>query len=139
MKYYFYGTIKNNKFEIENPDRFKKYVEMLAKNYKKDSKFEMTLSKYRKKRTEGKSYQKSNQNGYYWGVVLPILCEYFGYLPDEMHEAIKIKFLRIGGTDSLPKIKSSTELNTLEWEELMEKIRIWVLSEYDIKIPEPNE
>lgn len=139
MKYYFYGKIIKNKFELYNPGYFKKILEILSNQNNKDSKYEMSLSVYRKKRTEGKRYEKSNQNGYYWGIIIPILADYFGYLPDEMHEALKNKFLRIGGTDELPKIKSTTSLNTKQWEELMEKIRIWASTEYDINIPEPKE
>lgn len=84
---------------------------------------------------ELKSNRSNNQNRYYWGVIIPILANYFGYLPDEMNEAIKFKFLRKGGTDKLPTVRSTTSLDKMEWEEFMTKIHIWSLQEFGIIIP----
>lgn len=126
----FTGTIQNGVLTLDDPDRFKKYLSSL-----KAKKVSMTIKPHSKTRTSGQANEKSNQNGYYWKIVIPILSDYFGYNPDEMHQAIKHKFLRIGGTDELPKIGSSTKLNTKEWEDLMEKIRIWALTDYSINIP----
>lgn len=126
----FTGTIQNNTLTLDNPERFKKYLSTL-----KAKKVSLTVKPHRRIRTTGKKKEPSNQNGYLWGAVYPILCDYFGYTPDEMHEAIKHKFLRIGGPDELPKIKSTSKLSRIEWEDLMEKIRIWALSDYGINIP----
>lgn len=93
------------------------------------------IEKFKKIRTTGRADQKSNQNGYFWGALLPPLAEHFGYQLDEMNEAIKYKFLRIGGTDELPKVGSTKKLSTLEFEDLTEKIRIWALTEFDINVP----
>jgi len=126
----FIGTIKDGKFALEKPDYFKKYIQTLE-----GKKIKLSVKLHRRTRTTGKMSDSSNQNGHLWGVVYPILCDYFGYSPDEMHQAIKCKFLRIGGTDDLPKIRSSATLNTLEWEDLMENIRVWALTDYNIQIP----
>lgn len=126
----FSGTIKDGSLALDNPEMFKKYISSL-----KSPKIEMTVKPKRKMRTSNQQGEKSNQNGYYWKIIIPILSDNFGYLPDEMHEAIKHKFLRLGGTDELPKIGSTAKLNTLEWEDLMERIRIWALTDYSINIP----
>jgi hypothetical protein len=39
----------------------------------------------------------------------------------------------------MPKVRSTTTYDKIEWEELMEKIRVWALTEFNIKIPKPNE
>jgi hypothetical protein len=84
------------------------------------------------------------QNKYYWGTVLEILSNETGHHKDEIHEILKKKFnpkvivlkktgeeFLIGGT--------TTEMETLEFENYLEKVRTWALSELDIYIPLPNE
>lgn len=129
----FYGKIEDGKLLLEDRNLFDSYVRGLF------GKVQLVIKELRKKRTTGKIHEISNQNGYFWGVVIPILCESFGYTPDEMNLAIKVKFLRIGGTDDLPKVRSTSDLNKGEWEELMGKIRTWASSDYNIYIPEPYE
>lgn len=138
MKYHFYGKIIKDKFEINNKDWFKDVITAI-RGKRDEIDCELTIKEYKKNRTSGKAYQKSNQNGYYWGVVIPLLSSELGYLPDEIHTALKYKFLRVGGSSDLPKIKSTSTLNTQEWEELMDKIRTWSSSELNIIIPEPYE
>jgi len=134
----FYYQIINGELKLTNPDLFKTYVASL-----KSKQGMMTVEPTRNTRTQKGDIsnitgEPSNQLGYYWGQVIPILCDNLGYFPDEMHHALKTKFLRIGGTDSLPKVGSTEKLTRMEWEKLMEKIRIWALSDFGIDIPEPN-
>ena len=79
------------------------------------------------------------QRRYYFGVVVPILAEYFGYEPDEMHEALKWHFLRTHPDSPLPTVKSITKFSTAEMEEYLRRVRTWASSEYGVYIPEPNE
>lgn len=88
-------------------------------------------------------YRKSRsaqQVRYYFGVVVAILGEEFGYTKDEMHAALCHRFL--GSVDQqtgLMKIKSTKDLSTAEFEEHMARIREWAGLEYMIGIPLPNE
>lgn len=82
--------------------------------------------------------RSNNQNNYYFGVVCKILGDYFGYTEEEMHDALKMKFLRHGAAD-LETVKSTTKLNTTEFEEYLEKIRRWAITEYNVNVPLPNE
>lgn len=136
IKYKFFGKTENGNLQIYKRDEFRNHLLKLS-----GKEIEITVDKMTRKRTTGKYDQgeEGNQNGYYWTIIIPILGEYFGYLPDEIHEALKFKFLRKAGDDKLPTVKSSTKLNRIDWEDWMEKIRIWALADYNIKIPLPNE
>lgn len=79
------------------------------------------------------------ENSYYWGVVIPLLCDWSGFSAEEMHDAIKNKFLF--GYDKrhgLARIGSTATLSTVEFEQLMSEIRMWA-SDQGVFIPEPNE
>ena len=138
MQLVFTAVIENRKLRIVDQQLFSRHLENLA--YKTKARpVDLIIRPKKKYRTHSAPGEKSNENGYYWAVVIPILCAHFGYAPDEMHEALKFKFLRIGGTDALPKIKSSTQLSTFEWEEFMERIRVWANQDFNVYIPCPNE
>lgn len=85
-----------------------------------------------------------NQNDYYWGAVIDPLADFLGYIPDDMHKELALKFIpkhltnRITGEVS--KIgKSTTELTTVEFEQYLENIRIWAAVELEFIIQLPNE
>jgi hypothetical protein len=94
----------------------------------------------------GKS-RSDQQNKYYWGCVVQILSDELGYTQEEVHEIIKDKFLCVRVPLKNPKgleifgwiKKSTTSLDTKEWEEFMTKIREWASQVLGIWIPEPNE
>jgi hypothetical protein len=85
-----------------------------------------------------KSQRSLDQNSYYWGVVVAILGDHCGYDPEEMHEALKFKFLR-KGKEGLETVTSTTDLNTKEFEDYLERIRRWASMELNCFIPQPNE
>lgn len=95
------------------------------------------IQKYSKKRS-------SPQNRYYHGVVLKYLSETTGFTLEEMHEVCKYKFLpyeranRVTG-ETQTFGRSTTELNTSEYEEYLNNIRIWAVNYLDCLIPLPNE
>lgn len=93
-------------------------------------------------------YQRSGrQNRYYHGVVLRTFGNSeIGYTEQEWHEILKHKFLKewrtVKGktkTEEIEITKSTTDLNTKEFEEFMTKVRQWASIELGIWIPEPNE
>ncbi len=83
------------------------------------------------------------QNAFYWKIVIPICAEEWGYSKDAMHIAFRMKFLTIPADPEngrpLETVKSTTELDTVQWEEYIQDIRelAWDMSE--IRIPLPNE
>jgi hypothetical protein len=67
-----------------------------------------------------------------------LLCEATGYFDDEMHDALRILFLK-DMTREVPTIKSTASLTTIEFEEYLTKIREWTSRVLNCYIPEPNE
>lgn len=103
----------------------------------------ITLEKRSKKRS-------NNQNSYLWGIVYPISRDCFksiGYFLslDEVHEFFKDKFLKDvvvhpdTGEILGNKVKSTTELDTFEFNEYFEAIIVFVAETFSTEIPYPNE
>ena len=122
----FRATIENGKFNFSEPSKFRDHVAKFS-----GQEIAVSVTKWRKPRSD-------NQNSYYWGCVIELLSEHSGYTPDEMHEALKQLFLT-DKTLQIPKVKSTTDLNTLEFEEFLSKVRIWASVELQCNIPLPRE
>jgi hypothetical protein len=89
-----------------------------------------------------RSKRSIKENSYYWGVVVEILRDYFGYETyeaEEVHDGLKLKFLRIHEGEALETVRSTTKLSTVEFEDYLEKIRRWASKEHNCYIPLPNE
>lgn len=100
-----------------------------------------------------RKYKKrsNNENAFYWGVWIPILQrairDTWGEIRDanDVHEIIKLNCNyeekineETGSFIRVPR--SSTELNTYEWEfEFKQKIRQFALEFFNVTLPEPNE
>jgi len=87
------------------------------------------------------------QNAFYWAVVIQHLSEYTGYLPDEVHELLKAKFLpkRLAVTDGNGEVKdefviggTTTRLNKLEFGEFIANIQQWAAEALGVVIPDPD-
>ncbi len=118
-------NVEDGKLTLRNKELFDKYLLSLR------GECEIIVRKWRKRRS-------TKQNAYYFGVVIPLLCEYFGYTDDEMHEALKIKFLSKEGV-KLPTTRSTASLSTIEFEYYIAKIKQWALEENNLLIPEPGQ
>jgi len=86
------------------------------------------------------------QNSYYWKCIVQGLAEELGYFPNEMHDALRARFLSeyemISINDNqiaINKIGSTTALNTKSFEEYTEQIRVWALTDLGIRLMLPNE
>jgi hypothetical protein len=124
-------TVEKGKVKFSNLDLFNEDL----RNYEGQEAY-LVISKYRKNRS-------NNQNRYYWGVVIKILSDEFGFEADEMHEVLKQKFqvketLRIGKEDYVV-VKPTHNQNTTEFEEYLSHIRTWASVEMGISIPLPHD
>ena len=96
-----------------------------------------------KKRRDNRS---NMQNSYYWKCIVQELGNSLGYLPNEMHDILRAKFLQewqmVSVNDKkvgLNKIGSTATLNTKDFEVYAEQIRIWAITELGIRLMLPNE
>ena len=96
------------------------------------------------------SKQRNNrsnmQNNYYWACIVQPLANELGYFPDEMHDTLKVKFASLWESIEvndkqigLQKVKSTEKMNSKEFEIYADQIRIWALTELNIKLMLPNE
>jgi len=124
------GKVRKGKFI---PDDRIQFIKEFAK--KDDTRLEVTVRKPRK-------YRSLQQNKYYWGVVISLLSETTGFSKDEMHDALRVKFLTdlelIGEKTTLPRIQSTTELSTVEFLEYVSQIQQWAAEFLDCYIPDPE-
>jgi len=110
-------------------------------NYLKelDSDYIVKVSKQRNNRS-------NMQNNYYWACIVQPLANELGYFPDEMHDTLKVKFASLWESIEvndkqigLQKVKSTAKMNSKEFEIYADQIRIWALTELNIKLMLPNE
>ncbi len=126
MKFFFSGKVENGKVRLDDKKKFDEYVKTLE-----SKKIQIQIRKYKTSRSD-------QQNRYYWGVVVKILSDSFGYTPEEMHEALKWQFLRKKGV-KIPTVISTTKLTTTQFKNYTEKIQRWASMEYGVMIPDPSE
>jgi hypothetical protein len=71
-------------------------------------------------------------NKYYHGVVLKNISKFTGNTSNDTHILMKEMFLDYG-------VESTSELNSIDFEEYCERIRTWASSFLGLSIPTPNE
>lgn len=117
------------KFRSDNLEPTFKKIQEYVKG--KDDFFVIEIQK-------SKRIRSLNQNKYYWGVVVKIIANHTGYTSDEMHQWLASEFLSYNSKGRV-FTKSTTKLNTLEFEQYLEKCRQWGQEEMSCYIPLPNE
>lgn len=138
MKLKYNGVIKEGKLRINNRTDFDTAMLNIGE-------LEVTLT------LEKRSKKRSNpQNSYLWSVVYGCARKAFmdiGYVLtlDEVHKTFQEKFLKTDivhpdtGEIIANKIKSTTELDTFEFNEYFEAIIRWCAEYLSVEIPYPNE
>lgn len=97
-----------------------------------------------------KKTRTSQQNRYYWGVVLVIVqkcLKVSGHFMtiNDTHELLKLKFLKEivfideSTGEVTERIKSTTELSTVQEMEYFGNIQDWTREYFNTEIPDPNE
>ena len=126
----FYATVEDGKLVLENRSQFNHFV----------SKYEgkelaIIIKKSSLIRTKA-------ENAYYWGVIVRMVADEMAVLPDEAHDFLKSKFLKVGVEVNGKRYeitKSTASLSVDEFEEYCQKCREWSANELNAPIPEPNE
>jgi|TARA_Y100000034_G_scaffold106893_1_gene135944 hypothetical protein len=122
----FSARVKSGKVVFDNRQLLDSYLTTLEGKY-----VHVTV----RKRVKVRSHP---QNAFYWGAVIKLLCESTEYTDEEMHAALKLLFLK-DDDRMIPTLKSTSELTTAQFEEYLEKIRVWAAEELSCVIPLPNE
>jgi hypothetical protein len=121
----FAGRVQDGKIQLADPVAWRA---LLQRNEGRE--IDLRLTRKRKVRS-------MSQNAYYWSCVVAMLAEYCGYEPEEMHTALKFKFLQKHEYEGLPTVQSTTDLGTVEFTEYVESCRR-LAAELGVNIPDPG-
>lgn len=78
------------------------------------------------------------QNNYLWSVPYKMIADETGSDQESVHHEMANMFLREhGGT--IPKVKSTTKLSTIEFNEYIDNVIRWAASFLELYVPLPNE
>jgi len=126
----FRGTVKDGKLKVQQRDNFMDYVSRLEGKV-----VEVVVR-------EAKNIRSLNQNAYYWGVVIKMISDETGYSAQEVHDILRGLFLssevKIAGK-IVTVVKSTTDLNTKQFEDYLSEIRMWASKELSLFVPNPNQ
>ena len=124
----FVGSVKEGKLILDLPSSFNRYLITLE-----GKRVTCEVKRFVKKRTDP-------QNKFYWAVVVDILSKELGYEKEEIHLMLRERFLRIHDERHPDFViaKSTTKLNTQEFNEYIEAIQRWAAQELQIYIPDPT-
>jgi hypothetical protein len=121
----FRGRIEQGRIKLDRRDEFAAHVARL------DGKdIELRLTRWRRVRSGA-------QNRYYWAVVVPLIADHCGYDHQEMHEALKFRYLQTH-EGPMPRVRSTADLSTAEFTEYIDAVRR-LAAEMGCVIPGPGE
>lgn len=143
----FYGTAitdtaGNIHFKPDYPRDLQRY---LNANFKKGQKMSALLKRYFRNRTTGKQDEEGNQNGYLYGVVLPMICEVTGSTAGDQLDDLEATLLVEEGQFGLKKVRHVKEMNTVDFnwavidDENPNSFRSWAMQFLEIDIPLPDK
>jgi len=122
----FYGKVEKGRLKHNDPATLAVYL-----RHFEGKEVETTIQ-------EKKYIRSLNQNSYYWGVVIPIIGDELGYFGDEMHGVLGQKFLKYVDDKGNERIKSTAKMKTNEFNDYLERVKIWASAEFNIYVPDPN-
>jgi hypothetical protein len=125
----FTGWVEENAVvRFDHPPLYARYLYGLE-----GKRVEVVIRKERKDRS-------LRQNSYYWGIAIQMIADHTGYEPDEVHEALKLKFLgRHDREYNLWKVTSTTKLSAEEFAAYLNRIVRWAAEFLKVYIPDPSQ
>lgn len=91
---------------------------------------------------ERKYIRSVKANSYYWGCVLKVCSDYTGFTPEECHQVFKERFLKYTKDHKGKNFEfthSTSELDTKEFSDYIQKIKLYMAEEHQVAIPEAGE
>jgi hypothetical protein len=133
MNYIFDGTIRDNKLMLDKAESFRQHLTNLN-----GKRVQVTVEKIKHSRT-------TDQNRYYFGVVVKLISQHTGHDPEQIHELLKYMFSPkwhalippMATERAIPT--STTRLDTIAFVEYTEKCRMWANEFLGLQIPLPGE
>lgn len=127
------AQVKDSTLQLSGDQR-ERMARFIAKH--EDKFMTMTL------RQSGKP-RSISENNYYHGVVVDMIVQETKQDHESVHEFLRMKFLPRKlvelGDDAFMVATSTTQLNTLEFEDYLTDCRQWALDFLNITIPLPNQ
>jgi hypothetical protein len=121
----FVGTVQNGEMVFDAPARFAEQIKALE-----GKRVVLSIDKHRPNRS-------LKANAYYWSCVIPHLAEELGYDHQEMHDALKQRFLSVHTNGPLPTVKSTSKLDSREFADYVDNC-IRLAGEMGVVIPIPS-
>lgn len=129
--------VKMLRLHKEEQDAFRAFLERY------DVGREMTLTPwpYSRPRTSGQPGEETNFNGYWWGVIIRMICDETGETDqDWVHHWVQIECGNFKATPKGDKIPLGTSwMSGAEFADLCAKARAWASMELNLFIPQPHE
>jgi len=132
----FEGDIVDGKLKIQK--HVKAEIARWCLTFKTGTHVEIIIRKFHSKVSD-------LQRGYYFGVVVPILADYFGYDNEDMHSELKLKFNPVESKINPGVIigGSTTKMNTVHFfsdeTSYVNRICRWAASDHGLYIPPPSK
>lgn len=85
--------------------------------------------------------RSTQENNYYWSVIIAMTSDYFGDDPQSMHDTWRSMFLTVKRPGMPDKIRrtSAEDFTTRDAERYYEQIRVYMAREHGFIIPLPKE
>ncbi len=130
----FTGNVVDGSLKIIGVERMA--MDRHIRSFATGTQVDIVIRKHRNNRTH-------DQNNYYWGVVVKILGDFFGYDPEDMHTELKRLFNPIVSKLDGSTIGGSTaKMSTVEFfhdqDSYVERICRWAATEHGVNIPPPK-
>lgn len=122
----FHGTIQSGKLLLDSKADFTGHLHTLE-----GKRVEVTVTKYRKKRT-------LDQNRYYF-LILGMIAKETGHDAMSLHDAFKSKFSTHITYKGLVIPQSTKTKDTIEFTEYIEQVRAWAAENLNMSIPDPQQ
>jgi azurin len=121
------AKIKNNQLAFDDKRQFDWHLQAIGE----DTEVDVVIKKHRNKRS-------AEQNRYYFGVVLKMISDMTGHSAYDLHCHFKHHLLRKKDT-RLTAHKSTTGLDTKEFSDYIESIKLFAKARLNLRIPSPDE
>ena len=129
---------ENGKIYIIDREVFNKYIS----GFKSGTFGELIVRKKRKPRSTGRADEEGNQNGYYRGVIVPIVAKFMGQTEEETHEDLLELYAPRVPKRVLDRVKMevvrTSAMDTLQMKEYCDTV-IRVMAGLDVIIPDPDK